>query len=45
MRGDEGEHFEFGLRAARLGIEQPTRHRSTPRTGIGPRPGQIPMSR
>jgi hypothetical protein len=42
LRGDEGEHFRFGLGAAQLGedirIEQPTRHRSTPRTGMRPRP-------
>jgi hypothetical protein len=49
MCGDEGEHLALGLRAAQLGedirIEQPTRHRSTPRTGIRSRFGSMSMSR
>src|SRR5208337_3415637 len=47
--GDEGEHSWFGLRATQLGenirIEQPTRHRSTPRTGVRARFGSMSMSR
>jgi hypothetical protein len=49
MRSNEGEHFALGLRAAQLGedirIEQPTRHRSTPRTGIRSRFGSMSISR
>ncbi len=49
VRGNEGEHFGLWLRAAELGedirIEQPPRHRSTLRTGIGPRFGSMSMSR
>jgi hypothetical protein len=49
MRSNEGEHFALGLRAAQLGedirIEQPPRHRSTPRTGIRSRFGSMSMSR
>jgi hypothetical protein len=49
MRSNEGGHFAFWLRAAQLGedirIEQPTRHRSTPRTGSRSRFGSMSMSR
>jgi hypothetical protein len=48
-RSDESEHFALGSRAAQLGenirLEQPTRHRSIPRTGIRSRFGSMSMSR
>src|SRR5208283_1508237 len=49
LLGDEGKHFRLGFWAAQLRenirVEQPTRHRSTPRTGIRPRFGSMSMSR
>jgi hypothetical protein len=49
MRGDEGRHFGLGLWAAQfredIRVEQPSRHKSTPRTGMRSRPGSMSMSR
>jgi len=45
LSGDEGEDFLFWPRAAQfreyIGIEQPTRHNETSRTGIGARFGSM----
>src|SRR5580658_7534343 len=45
----EFQHLAFGLGAAQLrkdvGVEKPTRHKTTSRTGIGARVGSISISR
>ncbi len=49
LRRDEGDDFGFRLGAAQFGenirVEQPSRHRSTPRTGKRSRLGSSPISR